>query len=177
MSKGIKTFNSSRARAGHSEALNYFPRHPQPQNVFSKREHWAFVSKQKSKLTVNKTGHIEVKWKKRGRREGRKKAEERWKVTKRERREEKEEENGLSGTGSWPSLWDIHSEFILIIGTRATSFSDTLNFGLFISKSSLRKNAHRLWGPARKASESHFLTQGLSRATLSWESQMTQTIL
>lgn len=89
MCKGIKTSNSSRARAGHSEALNYFPRHPQPQNVFSKREHWAFVSKQKLKLTVNKTGCIKVKRKKRGEKEGRKKAEERWKVTKREKRGER----------------------------------------------------------------------------------------
>lgn len=55
------------------------------------------MSKQKSKLTVNKTGHIEVKWKKRGRREGRKKAEERWKVTKREKRGERRRK--------WP-LWN-----------------------------------------------------------------------
>lgn len=89
MSKGIKTFTSSRARAGHSEAPNYFPRHPQAQNVFSKTEHWAFVSKQKLKLTVNKTVCIKVKEKERGRREGRKKAEERWKVTKREKRGER----------------------------------------------------------------------------------------
>ena len=48
-------------------------------------DHWSFVSKQKLKLTVNKTVCIKVKGKERGRREGRKKAEERWKVTTREK--------------------------------------------------------------------------------------------
>lgn len=38
----------------------------------------------------------------------------------------------------------LTSELILIIRTRSTSFSDTLNFELFISKSSLPKNAHCL---------------------------------
>lgn len=105
-SEGIKTFNSSRARAGHSEAPNYFPHHPQHQSVCAKREHWAFVSKQKLKLQVSKTCCIK----------GEEKSE-RERGERRQRRngngEEREEgrrrtEMACLQLGHGPPLWDTH---------------------------------------------------------------------
>lgn len=104
MSKGIKTFNSSRARAGHSEALNYFPHHPQHQNVFSKKEHWALVSKQKVKLCVNKTWYIK-KEEKRGREKGGRRQRKSGKWQK-ERREEKEREDTTQGLSRAILSWE-----------------------------------------------------------------------
>lgn len=105
-SKGIKTSNSSRARAGHSEALKYFPHHPQHQNVFSKREHWAFVSKQKLKLRVNKTWCI--KREEKGERDGGE--EGKGGVGNGEEREERRKEKKMAclELDHGPPLWDTH---------------------------------------------------------------------
>lgn len=54
VAKGIKTFNSSRARLRHSEALNSVPRHPKYQKVFSQKEHWTFIPKHRLKLHIYK---------------------------------------------------------------------------------------------------------------------------
>lgn len=53
-SKGIKTFNSPRARLRHFEAINSVPHHPKHQNVFSQKEHWTFISKHRLKLHIYK---------------------------------------------------------------------------------------------------------------------------
>lgn len=96
VAKGIKTFNSSRARLRHSEALNSVPRHPKYQKVFSQKEHWTFIPKHRLKLHIYKK-HSVLKAG-RGGESGREKAKK--KMENEERREKNKGDYLKSDSGS-----------------------------------------------------------------------------
>lgn len=90
VAKGIKTFNSSRAKLRHSEALTSVPHHPKYQKVFSQKEHWTFIPKHGLKAAyIQKTQRIKGGKRRRIRkREGKEKMEN-------EERREKNKGNNL----------------------------------------------------------------------------------
>lgn len=96
MSKGTKTFNSSRARLRHSEAPKYVPHHPKYQNVFLQTEHWTFTSKHKLKQHIYKIQCI-----KREEREGGRERRREGKEMENERGRSKEK-----GKRKW-SIWNL----------------------------------------------------------------------